>query len=155
MPHLLKTRRNINFIEEDVDDFNILINNLKKPESILINCGICGSKTQEQTVHYKLEKTQFIILRINRSKYFNAKFISCNKKIKGFDSQGIVISGKYKFKANSAVCHIGELEIGHYYCMVMKSKQWYIIDDTKSQQSSHLDLDLLNVYYLLLERETS
>lgn len=39
--------------------------------------------------------------------------------------------------------------------MVMKSKQWYIIDDTKSQQSSHLDLDLLNVYYLLLERETS
>ncbi len=62
------------------------------------------------------------------------------KKICPFLNKDTLIRREWEFHA--AICHKGiSKEVGHYYCLLSKGKQWYIFDDLKTPCLAEVRMD--------------
>jgi len=149
------------------EDFRNLINNLTMSEEVLLECSCSKNKdhTQKKRSSYNFKDCSFLIIRINnyQAEFANEivhknNFLSIYGSITrllNFKSDITNILGT-NFTLKAAVTHHGNLNAGHYNCLIRtnyEKNEWIDISDNKCEKCEDpAATNLVGVFFLILEK---
>ena len=131
----------------------MLTKDMLKCEKIELHCD-CSYTTQIKYAAFDFTQCSFVILRFNNYSFKDKQFIRHDTKIQNFDSDSVkLFDNDCIFKVNSAVMYSGDLNSGHYTCLVNKTKNWISLSDDISSVCEDPSKSFLSkIYYLILEK---
>ncbi len=127
----------------------------KEEELESINCEKCLMKTN--CIKYTSILIYPKIFIISIKKYLSKNFIMSISDDITFVSSSLQHGSRSKsrinYKLKCLVCHEGpgDLNSGHYYCIIIKNDKWYLINDENIREINPLQ-ESKHIYYLIYEQ---
>jgi ubiquitin C-terminal hydrolase len=130
-----------------------LFDNLNDLFEITKNCDVCQKDgIHLEKIKYNFEKLSFLIIRLNRFNLIGKKISNSKTKILNLDTNKIVVQNK-EFKMKTAVLYHGNLDNGHYECVMRNNSQWIKISDKYANLTDNPSISgLCDVSYMILEK---